>query len=134
MSKGYKSTRTVWEGVDDFSQWLRDTPGVVTKDVEAALFQEGSNIMGVAKKMTPVDTNTLRASAHVKLPQTKGGKTSVTLAYGTDYAVYVHEMIYVSHINGWAKYLEGPVKDAEKGMSDRLKRRVLDRIGKRGVL
>ena len=141
MSKGRRTTRTIWEGTDEFSKWLHETPGVTVKDVEAALHQEGENIMGVSKRRTPVDQGPLRASAHVKLPKTTGGKTSVTLAYGTDYAVYVHEIVShrvtqgpVYHKVGQAKFLESAVNEGEKGMVDRLRRRVLGRIGKRGVL
>ena len=125
-------SRVVWHGVDEFGRWLNDTPGVVVKDVEAALKQEGSNIMGVSKRRTPVDVGNLRASGHVKLPETKGGKTSVVLAYGTDYAVYVHEITTNQHPIGRSKFLESAMKDAEKVMMPRLKKRVLDRIGKRG--
>jgi len=121
-----------WEGIDEFSQWLKDTPGVVVKDVEAALYQEGELVMARSVRRTPVDTGNLRASAHVKRPETSGGKTSVTLAYGTNYAVYVHEILTANHPVGRSKFLESAMKDAEKVMMPRLKKRVLDRIGKRG--
>lgn len=124
-------TKVIWEGTDEFARFLRETPGIVVKDVEAALKQEGSNIMGVSKRRTPVDQGPLRSSAHVKLPVTRQGKTSVTLAYGTDYAVYVHEILSNQHPSGQAKFLESAVKEGAKGMVNRLKRRVLDRIGKR---
>ena len=131
MSKGYKSSRVIWTGVDEFAQWLNDTPGVVVKDVQAALYQEGNNIMGVSIRRTPKKDGYLRGSAHVKLPETKQGKTSVTLAYGTDYAVYVHEILTNMHPIGRAKYLESAVKEGMDGMVDRIKKRVLDRIGRR---
>jgi len=129
--RGVNMSRVVWEGVDEFGQWLHDTPGIVVKDVEAALKQEGSNIMGVSKRRTPVDVGNLRASGHVKLPETKQGKTSVTLAYGTDYAVYVHEILTNQHPVGQAKFLESAVKEGMDGMVGRIKDRVLDRIGRR---
>ena len=81
-----------WEGLDEFQAFLRKTPGIVRRDIEAALFQEGENIMGDSKEDTPValDGGTLRASGHVKNPITRRN-TIVTLAYGTKYAVAVHE-------------------------------------------
>ena len=130
-SCGFVVTTIVWEGGDKFSRFLRETPGIVVKDVEAALKQEGENAMGVSKRRTPVDLGPLRASAHVKLPETKGGVTSVTLAYGTDYAVYVHEIVTTAHTVGQAKFLESSVKDAAKGFGDRMQKKILDRIGKR---
>lgn len=125
---------TIWDGKDAFARFLRETPGVVQKDVEAALMEEGENVMGVSVRRTPVDQGPLRASAHVKTPVTKGGKTTVTLAYGTDYAVYVHEITTSHHPSGQAKFLQSAVEENAKGMSDRMRRRVLARIGKRGGL
>ena len=121
-----------WHGLDEFSRWLKETPGVVVKDVEAALFEEGENVMGVSVRRTPVDVGNLRGSAHVKLPETTGGKTSVTLGYGTDYAVYVHEILTNTHPTGQSKFLESAVKENADGMAGRMRKRVLDRIGKRG--
>ena len=130
--RGIDMSKTIhWEGIDEFSRWLKDTPDATVKDVEAALYQEGNNIMGVSHERTPKKWGPLRASAHVKLPETKQGKTSVTLAYGTDYAVYVHEILTNMHPIGRAKYLESAVKEGMDGMVGRLKDRVLDRIGRR---
>lgn len=125
------SKTVVWDGKDEFARFLRETPGVVVKDVEAALYQEGENVMGVSVRRTPVEWGNLRGSAHVKPPVTKQGKTSVTLAYGTDYAVYVHEITTSHHEVGRSKFLQSAVEDNAKGMSDRMRRRVLDRIGRR---
>lgn len=122
----------VWEGAKEFQQWLRETPNVAVRDVEAALMVEGEQIMGVSKRATPVDTGNLRGTGHVKIPKTAGGVTTVVLAYGTDYAIYVHEMIYLSHKNGWAKFLEGACMAAQEGFGNRMKKRVLDKIGGRG--
>ena len=130
--------KVTWEGTDEFSKFLRETPGVVVKDVEAALYQEGQNVMGVSKRRTPVDQGPLRASGHAKRPKTEGGKTTVVLAYGTDYAVYVHEVVSrrvtsgpVYHKVGQAKFLESAINENWKGMPARLRLRVLDRIGRR---
>ena len=124
--------RMTWRGVDKFSRWLNDTPGVVVKDVEAALFQEGENMMGVSVRRTPVDTGNLRASGHVKPPKTRGGQTEVVLAYGTDYAIYVHEILANLHPSGQAKYLESAVKDGASGFNSRLKSRIRASVTRRG--
>lgn len=133
-----------WEGLDKFQRFLRDTPKIVLRDVEAALFQEGENIMGDSKENTPValDGGTLRASGHVKDPKTRRGKTEVTLGYGTVYALAVHETPSKHDPPSWVgktitfnvggpKYLENAMKKAAKGFGGRLKRKVLDRIGRR---
>ena len=108
---------------------MKETPGIVVKDVKAALYLEGEDIMAVSVRRTPVDTGDLKATGHVKLPQEKGGTVTVELAYGTDYAIYVHEILSATHPTGQAKYLESAVKEAASGFGGRLKARVLDRIG-----
>ncbi len=133
-----------WEGFDKFQRFLRDTPKAVLKDVESALFQEGESIMGDSKMDTPValDGGTLRASGHAKDPKTKRGKTEVILGYGTKYAVAVHETPSKHDPPSWVgktikfnvggpKFLEKAMKKAAKGFGGRLKRKILDRIGRR---
>ncbi len=120
-----------WTGIDKFERFLRDTPAIVLRDVEAALVQEGENIMGQSKRDTPVEFGPLRASGHVKRPTQKRGVVQVVLAYGTDYALFVHEILTARHTVGKAKFLEGAMRDHSRGFGGRLKRRVLDRIGRR---
>ena len=92
----------------------------------AALFQEGETIMGKAKKDTPVDTGRLRSTGHVKRPEESGKKVSVELAFGTDYAVFVHEIDGANHPTGRSKFLEANVLAAEAGFGGR----VADRMEK----
>jgi len=120
-----------WQGTDQFTRWLNETPAVTQKHLEGALFTEGEVVMGVAKRRTPVRFGTLKSTGHVKPPETKGGVTSVTLGYGTDYAIYVHERP-ANHPIGQMKFLESAVLEAGPGMSQRLKKDVLDRIGGAG--
>jgi len=120
-----------WTGVDEFTRFLNETPGLVDKVVKAALYQEAENVMGVSKTRTPVRDGFLKASGHVKLPVVKHGNVTVTLAYGTNYAIYVHEIKDAHHTSGQYKYLESAVKDNTKGMPGRLRSRILDRIGRR---
>jgi hypothetical protein len=127
---GIDMMQVEWTGVDEFTRFLKETPGLVAKDVKAALYQEGENAMGVSKQRTPVDVGNLKASGHVKLPEVKKGGVTVTLAYGTDYAIYVHE-IPARHASGQSKFLESAIKDNAKGMPGRLRSRILDRIGRR---
>ena len=119
-----------WTGVDEFTRFLNETPGLVVKDVKVALMEEAENVMGESKRRTPVDTGNLRATGHVKTPEVKRSGVTVTLAYGTEYAIYVHE-IPASHKTGQLKFLESAVKDNAKGMPGRLRARILDRIGRR---
>ena len=120
-----------WEGIDEFQAFLRKTPGIVRRDIEAALFQEGENIMGDSKEDTPVDLGPLRASAHVKPPKTLRGRTEVVLAYGTDYAVFVHEILTARHTVGKAKFLESAMKKAARGFGGRMIKKTLRSLGRR---
>ena len=131
-----------WEGFDKFQKFLRDTPKVVLKDVEAALFQEGENIMGKSKMETPVDLGPLHASGHVKDPKTKRGKTEVILGYGTKYAVAVHETPSKHDPPSWVgktitfnvggpKFLEKAMKKAAKGFGGRMIKKALRSLRER---
>ena len=114
-----------WVGIDKLQRRLKSMADA-GDPLGAALFQEGETIMGKAKKDTPVDTGRLRSTGHVKPPKQSGKTVSVELAYGTDYAVWVHEIEGRDHPTGKAKFLEDNVFDAERGFA----RRVADRMEK----
>ena len=120
------TTRIKWTGIDKlgrkFDEAIRDNPKVVA----AALFQEGEKIMATSVKDTPVDTGRLRSTGHVKDPKISGKHVTVILAYGTDYAIFVHEIPGRNHPVGKAKFLEDAMMGAASGMGGRL----ADRIGR----
>jgi hypothetical protein len=143
MTKKGRTSRVIWEGTDEFGRFLRETPGVVVRDVEAALYREGENIMGVSVRRTPVKWGFLKSGGHAKgepaipapwveRPVTHRGKTTVTLAYGADYAIYAHEQEPRTGGSGQSKFLESAVKEGMEGIADKLRRHVLGEIGKRG--
>lgn len=112
--------KVLWTGVREFDAYLEASPRAVEKAAAAALMQEGENMMAVSKRRTPKDFGYLRASGHVKPPKVSRGNVVVELAYGTDYAIYVHEIMSNQHPVGQAKYLESAMKDGAKGLIDRL--------------
>ncbi len=112
-----------WTGIDKLQRYLKSADDI-GKPLAAALTQEGEEIMGKAVKDTPVDTGRLRSTGHVKPPDRSGKKVSVELAFGTDYAIFVHEISGASHPSGRSKFLEANVLAAESGFG----RRVADRI------
>ena len=112
-----------WDGVKEFTATLNILSDVAPADLAGALFEEGEGIMGKAKKDTPVDTGRLRSTGHVVPPVVRGTEANVTLAFGTDYAVFVHEIRDASHVVGRSKFLEANVKAAMRGMSARIARR-----------
>jgi hypothetical protein len=116
-----------WEGIDALTRRLATTAKEAETLVAGAMLEEGEAMMATAKRDTPVDTGTLRASGHVETPQVGFGQVTVTLAYGTDYAVYVHEIRDNQHPVGKAKFLE----DAVKAAARRFGARIQDRLARR---
>ena len=113
-----------WDGIDVFTKALEATAKVAPKDIAGAMFEEAESIMGKAKGDTPVDFGNLRASGHVQSPQIRRDSAEVVLAYGTDYAVFVHEIRDAQHTVGKAKFLESNVNAAASGMAQRLASRI----------
>lgn len=102
----------------------------------AALYQEAEGILTEAKRLTPVDTGTLRASGHVQLPVIGPLFVSVALGFGgaaKDYAVYVHENLLVHHEVGQAKFLEQPVLEWQRGAEQALAKRIRRVLTSRGL-
>lgn len=86
---------------------------------------EAERIMTDAKLLTPVDTNTLRASGVVQSPDIHAGRVVVELGFGgaaKAYALVQHERTDFHHTSGQAKFLEQPVKEAERGFGERISR------------
>lgn len=82
-----------------------------------ALFEEAMGIFTESQEQVPVDTGRLQDSGVVGRLQNQLG---VVVAYGTNYALPVHERTEVPHLTGKAKYLEDPFNEAQKGMQRRL--------------
>ena len=72
-----------------------------------------------AKEHTPVQYGTLRASGHVSETATPDD-LSVTLAFGTSYAVFVHENLNAHHDVGEAKFLEHAVQRTAVSFPERM--------------
>jgi hypothetical protein len=94
------------------------------KDTAAAVKKEGELTMTESKLEVPVDTGALRNSGFVEQPKITNNNISVKLGYGgvatkinpktkeltTQYAIKVHEDLFVHHRIGKAKFLEDPIK------------------------
>lgn len=109
------ATQTILLGSDQLKAALLALGARAPSVLANALHQEAETIMTKAKLLTPVDTSPhpphagqLRASGHVLPPVIQGDTVTVTLGFGTDYAVYVHEILTSRHPIGQAKFLEQP--------------------------
>lgn len=106
---------------------LRVVASRMPNTVMQALYQEAQIELTESKRRVPVDTGTLKSSAHVIGPDHVGNKFIVTLAYGgaaEDYAVIVHEDLEAFHPVGQAKYLESVLLESAPYIAGRLARRV----------
>lgn len=99
---------------------LRKLERFVPDAVQKALVEEALDIFAESQVQVPVDTGRLQDSGVVG---ELVGRPGVVIAYGTDYALPVHERMDVNHTTGNAKFLEGPFLAAASGMVSRLVKR-----------
>lgn len=111
--RGFDSIRRALE------RFAREAPEALA----AAVYQEGLAIEANATKRTPVDTGRLRATHYVTPPVRQGDRLVVEVGYGTEYAVYVHEVTDAAHGTGEAKFLEKAMNERASGYLERLARR-----------
>jgi hypothetical protein len=112
--------------IDAFARQFPDKVG-------AALYLEAQIEMTESKRRCPVDVTEhaphpglLRSTGIVETPVREGKKIRVTLSYGTDYAVYVHEILTNFHKVGQAKFLESTLNESAPFIAARVARRVKD--------
>jgi hypothetical protein len=123
------------EGLEKLLARLKPAPTKATVQLGGALNLEGELIMTKAKRRTPVDLGTLRASGFVTEPKLSRNKARVILGFGgaaSSYALAVHEHPSRHSPPSWSQgvdftvggpqYLRTPVKNAQKGIGRRLAR------------
>lgn|SRR5690554_4110573 len=111
------------KGLREMEKALRQYPERAERALAGAMYTEAERIMAEAKRLTPVDTGTLRASGHVQEPKVKPGRIEVVMGFGgpaAPYAIYVHENLEAHHTVGQAKFLETPLMRAQRGLANRL--------------
>jgi hypothetical protein len=113
--------------ITDFFQKIEDMVRSMDQELVSAIYREAEREMTMAKRLTPVDTGTLRASGRVEGPvQEDAHSVTFRMAYGgpaIEYALRVHEDLLMHHEVGQAKFLETPVRE-EVG-SGRAERRIM---------
>ena len=140
-----------WQGMDALQLRLFEAHLNALKALGGALNLEGETIMTKSKKIVPVDDGYLMNSGFVEQPEYSGHEVSVTLGYGgkaAAYALAVHEVgspgfpgtpnhpwygksaddINWNRPGSGSKYLEKPVKEAQRNLHRRLARRIKRRI------
>lgn len=107
------------------------------KAVGIALYREAQVEMTESKRRCPVDVTPpmphpglLRSTGKVHPPVQEGNMISVTLSYGTDYALPVHEILENLHPVGQAKFLESVLKESEPHMAQRVANRLSEMMNR----
>ena len=86
------------------------------KALARGLVRAGLFLQRVSQKIVPVEFAFLRQIAQTR-KSGEGINTDVTVSYGTDYAVFVHEIEENEHAPGkQAKFLEEPARTERKKM------------------
>lgn len=123
--------KITWTGAEEFAEVLEGagaTDGVL-RAAGRGLYTGGEAIMAVSKRRTPVDTGRLRASAWVSLPERHGNRVRVNLNYGTEYAIFVHEILSARHNVGQAKFLASAVNDTQDKFNRIFTNAILSELG-----
>ncbi len=97
--------------------------GDATSRLAGPLKLEAERVMTKAKRLTPVDLGTLRASGVVHSPEITPRRVVVELGFGgaaAAYALVQHERLDFIHTVGQAKFLEQPVNEAQAGFGQRI--------------
>lgn len=64
----------------------------IEQGVAAGLYRTGVRILNRSQELVPVDTGRLKGSGRVLQPEVEGDRVTVTVGYGADYALIVHEI------------------------------------------
>lgn len=100
------------QGAEEAAKALRRSAQDATHAVAGALYLIACDIMRGALKLVPVDTGALRRSHFVERPSGPVYAPTLTMGFVAPYAIEVHEDLGAEHINGSAKFLEGPYLQA----------------------
>ena len=128
MEKGFSAKIT---GDKELADRLAKINDKMPKAIDDALHEEAMGLEAESAPLSPVSGiagDRLRDSTQInQIPK------GYSVGYYTEYAIYVHEMVGAA-IN-WttpgtgAKFLQRPFEKRLKGMTDRLRRVILKRLG-----
>ena len=99
-------------GTDRVVRNLARYASQMSSAMDAALLQSAEIVKDESQALCPVATGTLRDSA-LTGSEVSGDVMNAAAGYTASYALYVHERLDVTHVNGEAKFLESAVKQYE---------------------
>lgn len=113
------------DGMDKLNRLLVLGGAAAVKATGRALYWEANTAFNMSQGLVPVATGALKSSGRVDQPKYEGRQIVVDIAYGTPYALAVHENLESAHAAPTsAKYLEIPVVQQTDGMGSRIADRV----------
>lgn len=113
------------DGMDRVLRLLVLGGAAAVREVGKALYWEANEAFNKSQGLVPVATGRLKSSGRVEMPKQEAGGVSVEIAYGTPYALAVHERLDTHHASPTqAKFLEQPVVQQTSGMGGRIADRV----------
>ena len=106
------------QGAKGIQRALEAHRKAVGRGMEKGLYLAGLFLQRESQKIVPVDKGPLRESADTRM-EGEGLRANVIVSYGTDYAIYVHEMVENRHKPGkQAKFLEQPFREKRDRMRE----------------
>jgi len=126
------------KGIRKMKDDLTRLRSLLRSSIETSLEDEASSILQNSKdNYVPVASGELRDSGEISAVEWSGGVATITIRYTARHAVPVHENPSQHDPPTWEgkqiewhpsgrgpKYLEMPLREAEKGMMDRIGERV----------
>ena len=113
----------------------------IKEGVIDALQIVGADLTGKAQRLAPKDEGTLRASGHWELEGEAGFRSNrpgamqasvqVNVIFDVPYAEVQHERLDFNHVNGQAKYLEGPLKSGALTYKNYIERAIKQQLRRR---
>ena len=116
---------------EELSDQLRAFALSFPEAVRTSTWEEMQTILGESIKLCPIEFGRLRASGYTTEPAIgPDGSITAKIGYGTDYAVYVHEILTNYHKPPTqAKFLEVPLLAHAGSMLRNIVSRVNSKIG-----
>lgn len=116
----------------EFIKNLKFWRSTFVRDVANAQYVETELLSTQVKYRTPVDTGTLRSTVHAEGPFFRGNSIETRIVAGgpsAAYALFVHEMVWLHHKVGQAKFIESVLDENAFTMLGRIAIRVAQAKG-----
>lgn len=113
-----KTTHVQVKGVAELRRMLKKKQREHSRKFAIGVKRAGLWLLRESMKIVPVDTSALKNSApNVTRADGMGWDTVMTVGYGQEYAIYVHEDLNARHKPGKvAKFLETPLRNGRGEM------------------